>query len=170
MYGAALGCLGDVTGDGYRDVGTGKYNHNGSDPFTGSISSVGMAGIYPGMATLPSYNDIPSMGTKILGNSVGDECGQGIRATGDIDNDGVDDFVVQCGNNNEGSRLFYGPIATGSHDIDDASARFDINGRNGSSNRAGSAGDVNADGYADFLIGSTGYYHYDVALFLGMEN
>jgi hypothetical protein len=167
--------LGEVTGDGYKDLGIGDLDADGFDPFTGTVQRIGKTVIYPGAASISGYINFDNIGTSIVGIGRDDKCGHSLNSAGDIDDDQVDDFVIGCHSYSGGSRLFYGPISTGSYDIDDASARFDVYnvygaGGHGASNRAEPVGDVNADNYGDFLIGRTGKQADGVALFLGLAN
>jgi len=79
-------------------------------------------------------------------------------STPDLNGDGQPDLVS---GSSLGATVFYGPITT---DIDTSQADATTSGFGTS--RSHSPGDLNLDGYDDWLIGdSTGIY-----LFLGAEN
>jgi hypothetical protein len=158
----------DVTGDGYRDLAVTHRNKTVFDPLQGNLSHAGIVAILPGGATLPATTTIDATGTAIVGDSQSDHVGIDADAA-DVDGDGVGDLLVTANDGNEAPRLFYGPIAPGSHLISTSDARF----VGSTSNYSGvaRAGDTNADGYEDFLVGrirdsSNGSVH----LFTGTSN
>lgn len=105
-----------------------------------------------------------------LGEDTYDYVGRGLAMIGDVNNDGYDDFLMGAynaritGPDTGGAYLFLGRQAAGwgpGFDITQADASFggeDYLSRTGYS--VAGAGDVNGDGYDDFLIGA---YRYDAS-------
>ncbi|MFA6028180.1 MAG: hypothetical protein WC752_04610 [Patescibacteria group bacterium] len=96
------------------------------------------------------------------GSVEGDRLGSDMANVGDIDNDGYDDFLISASEENSDTGavfLFYGRAETITN-IDLADADAKITGE-AAEDYAGSAvsglGDVNGDGYDDFIIGASGY-------------
>ncbi|MFA6028192.1 MAG: integrin alpha [Patescibacteria group bacterium] len=100
---------------------------------------------------------------KYIGENDGDNAGYVTASAGDVNGDGFDDILIGGYNNDVGgdnagaAYLIYGQASqiTGSTDLSLASAKFI--GEEADDNAGafiGSAGDINNDGYDDFLIGA----------------
>ncbi len=154
-YGRAMGCAGDVNGDGYDDVlfGTNRYDYEESDVgvvdlYYGSIGGLSDAGMH---RTYESHT-----ANAGLGYAVG--------TAGDVDGDGLDDLLVgapyyDAGGSNRGAVFVHMGRTTGiattpdriiAGEQDDAYFGYAV----------GSAGDVNGDGFADVIAGAP---YYDAA-------
>ncbi len=87
-----------------------------------------------------------------------DSAGCAVAGVGDVNNDGYDDVLIGAYGNNDGARdggaayLLYGPVSSGNLSTADATLQGWLAGGLAGYSVAG-AGDVNADGYADLLIG-----------------
>lgn len=153
-YGVSVTGLGDVNGDGHPDVAVGAYNHPSAAGRPGSVF------VY--------YGDGTTLGTtptRIDGDVHLSWFGYATGRAGDVNADGFDDLVVGATyashpDTFEGRAYLYlgGPagIAT--------TPAWVIDGDNpgaGLGYAVGGAGDVNADGYDDVLIGA---HHYDTTL------
>jgi hypothetical protein len=143
---------GDVNGDGHSDLLFGA-----SAIFSGSDAGAAFLVLGPVTGTL----DLSSMAdATLMGEEVGDWAGDGVSGAGDVDSDGHDDVLVGAIHNSEGGRyagaayLVLGPV-TGTRDLSLADAKF-VGERPGDAAglAVSGAGDVNADGHADVLVGS----------------
>ncbi|MDX1388289.1 MAG: FG-GAP-like repeat-containing protein, partial [Acidobacteriota bacterium] len=148
--GESVGAAGDVDGDGYGDliVGVPRYNLSGER---------GAFIIYHGSDTgLPGF---PSQ--VVVGENVGDRFGHAVGGAGDVNGDGYADVVATAhwydnGENFEGAAYVFHGSPTGlttphawRAEIDQQDAQF--------GESAGTAGDVNGDGYSDVIVGSQLY-------------
>jgi hypothetical protein len=151
QFGFTLMTAGDVNGDGYSDVivGARLYDNGETDEgrafvFHGSAS---------GLSTTPAWTAESDQDSYRLGNAV--------STAGDVDGDGYSDVIIgvrffENGETREGaavvvhgspSGLSPGPSWIADGDQNDADLGFAV----------GTAGDVNADGYADVIVGSEKY-------------
>jgi len=160
--GYSLASAGDVNGDGYDDVIAGARN----------IGSKGRALVYLGSASGLSA----SAAWTVDGDQNGAEFGVAVAPAGDVNGDGYADVLVGAwthdnGNTNEGRAFLYLGSSTGlagtaawMTESDQLEARLGLS--------VAGAGDVNADGFSDVLVGA---YQYDngqtnegrASLFLG---
>ena len=111
----------------------------------------------------------PTDGFTITGVALGDLAGDAVSTVGDINDDGIDDFIVGASSADPSSGIdagqsyvIYGKAA-GLSDIDlanlTASQGFKISGGtagDASGNSVSDAGDVNGDGIADLIVGAVG--------------
>ena len=151
FFGEALGPAGDVNGDGYADVIIGSH------VFDNGQTDEGRAYVYhgssSGLGTAPAWT--------AEGNQVGAVFGQAVGTAGDVNGDGFSDVVVGAenydnGQTDEGRAFVYRGSATGlvttptwTRESDQAGAGFGVT--------VATAGDVNADGFADLIVGAWGY-------------
>ena len=150
-FGISVASAGDVNGDGYSDVLVGAaYYDNGE-------SDEGAVFIYHGSAA--GINAIAN--TQIESNQVSAYFGGSVATAGDVNRDGFSDIIVGAygydnGQTNEGVVFIYRGTVTGISTVstiqiecNQASAQFGIS--------VASAGDINADGYSDIIIGANLY-------------
>jgi len=154
--GYAVAGGGDMNGDGYDDLLIGAYQADTSMADTGAV--------YVIHGPVSGGNiDAADAGYTLMGEHYGDEAGYSVAVTGDTDGDGYDDFLVGAygvddrGNQEGAAYLVLDPTEqTG--DLADAHAK--LLGED-TSHYAGywtsGAGDANADGYADIMIGAPRY-------------
>jgi hypothetical protein len=143
----------DVDMDGYDDVLVGAYEND-----DGGSTSNDIGAAYLVYGPLVGDLDLSAADAKMIGENAGDWAGYSVASAGDVDNDGFSDLLVGARNNggSGAAYLVYGPL-TGDLDLSSADAKF-----TGESSEAftgcsvASAGDVDADGYADLLIGADG--------------
>ncbi|KQS28120.1 FG-GAP-like repeat-containing protein [Dyadobacter sp. Leaf189] len=143
---------GDVNGDGYSDIMIGARLFDKGEVDEGAVF------IYHGSA-LGVNSNVPAVilesnqASAFLGNAIG--------TAGDVNGDGYSDIIITAnmydkGQTNEGAAFIHhgsaqgiSPVAALTLEMNQAEAQF------GSS--AGSAGDVNGDGYADVIVGAKYY-------------
>lgn len=152
-FGRAVGTAGDVNGDGYSDVIVGGYlwdngetDEGGAWIWFGGPSGLGANGT-PGNADWSAES-----------NNAGAVFGIRVGTAGDVNGDGYSDVIIGArtysnGEAAEGRAYVYlgGPLGPGAvaawiTESNQASANF--------GNAAGTAGDVNGDGYSDVIVGA----------------
>lgn len=149
-FGYSVSSAGDINGDGFSDivVGAPLYD-NGAD-------ATGAAFIYYGAQT-----GIPFAGTKIAINQANAQFGTSVSAAGDINGDGFDDVIVGApyydgtGTDNGAVFIYHGSsggisIVANTTFVGDQGSAFYGTSVSG-------AGDVNADGIRDIIIGAPAY-------------
>jgi len=146
---AANDCLGwsvagagDVNGDGRADFIIGAL---GADP--GGRANAGSAYVYSGLNGALLYQKD--------GAAAGDALGGSVAGAGDVNGDGEADFIIGAryaspgGLSNAGSAYVYSGLNGALLYQKDGAAAYDWLGCS-----VAGAGDVNGDGYADFIIGA----------------
>ena len=150
-YGGFASTAGDVNADGYADILVGAYFFSNPDYHEGK------AYLYLGSSTGPS-----SMASWTLeGNQNQAALGSSVGSAGDVNGDGYSDVIVGAflfdnGQTNEGRAYVFhgGPDGLGAASAWSSEGN-QTNAYWGSS--FASAGDVNGDGFDDFLVGSNGF-------------
>lgn len=152
--GASVACAGDVNGDGYSDVVVGGYGYSG-----GGTVGRGVARVYHGSASGINSTYSTQL-TKVQSYA---ELGYSVACAGDVNGDGYSDVIVGApyydngsGQADEGLAFVYHGSPTGVSSTVKASMEGDqFNAYFGYS--VSSAGDVNADGYSDVIVGARYY-------------
>ena len=150
--GCAVAASGDVDGDGYGDFLV------GADGNSDGGSNAGAAYVLLGTSA-PASTALAST-IQFTGEALDDEAGGAVSGAGDVDGDGHDDMLVSASENDTaGSRagavyLVFGANSLAPVSLSTASRFTGENPTDYAGIDAAGAGDVNADGYADFLIGA----------------
>jgi len=151
QFGFSVGGAGDVNGDGYSDVIVGAYGFD-----TGAIDD-GRAYVYLGSSA--GVSGSPAWTAE--SQQAGAEFGFSVGTAGDVNGDGYSDIIVGArrydnGEPEEGRAYVYLGSASGlaaspawTAEGQQVGALFGIS--------AGSAGDVNGDGYSDVVVGAFAY-------------
>lgn len=147
--GASVAGIGDVNADGFSDVlfGMPGFSKQVNEEGAAYLFLGGVAPALPtvGLATLV-LNPEPTVGARF---------GASVAGAGDVDGDGKSDFIIGA----PGASLTRGLAAVYRGDGSLSSpwwkgSGVSVNERFGES--VAGAGDVNADGFADFLVGAPG--------------
>lgn len=160
FVGASVAGAGDVNGDGFDDILLGGYlnNHAGTD--------CGQTYLILGKADGWTMDfEVSNADASFIGEDEDDNSGYSVSGAGDVNGDGYDDILVGAHHDDEGgywsgqTYLIFGNDSGWSMDVNltNASASFigeDAGDQAGYS--VAGAGDVNADGFDDFLIGALG--------------
>jgi hypothetical protein len=149
--GIAVGTAGDVNGDGYADVIVGAHHYDNGQEQEGRASAY--LGSPTGLSTSADWT--------IEGNQVRAHLGVSVGTAGDVNGDGYADVIVGANDYDDDQTdegrvyVFHGSAAGLSTtpawmaEGDQAEADFGY--------AAGTAGDVNGDGYADVIVGARFY-------------
>ncbi len=140
MFGGAVSGAGDVNGDGYADIIIGSpYNSNKGKIYL----------YYGGPGLNNSYD------AAVSGGTAGDWFGVSAACAGDVNGDGLSDFIVgangndAAANNAGAAYLFFGRTSLNYS----SSLTFTGTGAGDAfGSVVSSAGDVNGDGYSDVLV------------------
>jgi hypothetical protein len=155
--GHSVASAGDVDGDTKDDILIGAPSYAGSTGRTFLVSSLDLGPV----ADL----DLPADADHVFyGEVAADWAGVRSSGIGDLNGDGRSEILIGAPNNDETASsagrtylIFSGSPTTKSFDLDDSDRFFNGESSNDLSGRQlGPAGDVDKDGYADFMIGSTG--------------
>lgn len=154
--GRSASWAGDVDGDGYDDFVLGAPENDETDTDAGAAYLV-LGGTSATSGRLDSAAQV-----RFLGEAADDETGSAVDGIGDFDGDGYDDLLIGAWGNDDnasgaGAAYIVLGSATLSGDYDLSAADVRLLGET-SNDRAGysvsTAGDVDADGLDDVLVGA----------------
>jgi hypothetical protein len=148
---SAVGPAGDVNGDGYSDVIV------GAPSFTNGLSREGIARVYHGSASGLQPN--PAWTQE--GNADDVRFGWAVWTAGDVNGDGYSDVIVgvpfaSAPTHREGAAVVYNGSPTGLADTPSWLVESDQENA-GMGISVSTAGDVNADGFSDVIVGVIRY-------------
>lgn len=148
---------GDYNNDGYADILTGQANDSQNGERAGCVS------VFFGGQQLKSNPDLVFYGVPME-----DYFGDSVSSAGDLNKDGYDDFIIgSVGNDKAEKNGGCVDIYLGGSSINDQPA-LTLTGQKANDqfgHCVSTAGDVNNDGYSDFLVG--GLFTNQVNLYLG---
>ncbi len=150
LAGYAVCGAGDVNGDGMDDVFVGAYEADTTGP------SAGISYLVHGPIT--GDVDLSTADAILEGEFSGDRSGVAVAA-GDVDGNGYQDLIVGAYLDDEGGSsagagyIVYGPT-TGTTPLGSADTKFIGEQAGDYAGMSVAAGDVNADGYDDVLVGA----------------
>jgi len=146
FFGQSVSAAGDVNGDGYSDVIVGAHHNDVGG------SRTGKAYVYYGGTAMDNLADV-----IMIGEAIDDRFGRSVSTAGDLNGDGFDDVIIGANRNDENGYfagkvyIYLGGLAM------DSTADLTMTGEMewewfGTS--VSNAGDINADGYGDVIIGA----------------
>ena len=169
--------VGDVNGDGLDDFAIGVPDNSKKGWRTGKVY------LFFGRTTAwPSWMRFTDANASFEGEEEYNDAGSQLSAAGDVNGDGLDDFLVAASTADLDSRTWYagkaylvlGKRSGWEHNVSlaDVDVVFDGPHADAEMGAVAGAGDVNGDGYDDVLLGCAGDDEYgdeagQAYLFLG---
>lgn len=150
LFGCAVSATGDVNGDGFDDVIVGAFQDGDVEPLSGS------AYVYLGSASGIDPNTeakISASTPQALGMF-----GYSVAGAGDVDGDGYDDIIVGSFGDLGSVYLYHGSSSGPDLTTESRISSSDRSYNDFFGYTLSSAGDVNADGYDDIIVGAFSSY------------
>ncbi len=153
LFGFSVAGAGDLDADGYDDLVVSALFENHPE-----------GAVYVFYGPLLGEVDITEAGAKLVGDGENlGYLGHSISGAGDVNGDGFDDLVVgaplavERGQNAGAAYLFYGPVLGGLALSDADAILYGERPHDQAGISVSAAGDVDADGYDDLIVGAIGY-------------
>lgn len=148
-FGSSVAGAGDINGDGYDDIIVGAHYYTNGEFQEGAIY------IFNGSAS----GILPEPSAQVESNRTFAEYGHAVSAAGDVNGDGFDDIIVSLhvytnGQSNEGAVYVYLGSSSGIGSTPPVILESNISSVYFGSS-VSCAGDMNADGFDDVIIGTT---------------
>ncbi len=156
--GYSTSIVGDLDGDGYDDIAISAIESNISSGHSGQVY------IYFGRKTGWQYNmSLLDADASFHGERTGDRIGTSVSGAGDVNRDGFEDLLIGThaypGGNNKGKTyLFFGKPKDQWNmgvNISSSDASFIGQSQGDMAGEVSGVGDVNDDGFSDFMIGAS---------------
>ncbi|GDX83635.1 hypothetical protein LBMAG42_54460 [Deltaproteobacteria bacterium] len=150
--GLAVAGAGDVDGDGYADILVGAFGNDDGGAEAGAAYLI-LGAASPASASLSSA-------VQYTGENGGDNAGVSLSRAGDVDGDGHGDFLIGADDNIDAGTaagaayLLLGSTAPAAADLSTAVEYTGEAAGDGAGRSVAGAGDHNADGYADIVVGA----------------
>jgi hypothetical protein len=148
LAGREVSAAGDQNGDGVDDLLIASYGN-------GSVGAV-----YLLFSPHSGEYDLWDADVKLVGEATDDNAGRASAHAGDVDGDGYDDLIIGARGNDRGGSgagaafLVLGPVTADMSLVGADAVLVGENDTDSAGNAVAGAGDVNADGYDDLLIGA----------------
>lgn len=162
FFGVSVSGAGDFNDDGFADLVVSATGFD-NDPGEAYV-------IFGSTAGFPAELDVATLGNgevlRLVGTAPGEDVGQSVSDTGDVNGDGIDDVLVGAPSGNFSDLDTRSYVVFGSRNgFPDEIMLSDLNGSDGfalvgldpddlTGWSVSSAGDINADGIADLLVGA----------------
>lgn len=145
-FGRSVSGAGDVNGDGFSDIIIGAFGNNANG------TNAGRAYIFHGGISMNNSADL-----ILTGYTAGDFFGYSVSDAGDVNGDGFNDVIIgamfcDAGGDDAGRAYIYFGSSNMNNIADKILTGEMIGNSFGSS--VSKAGDINGDGFGDFLVGA----------------
>lgn len=154
--GRSIASAGDINGDGYDDFLIGAPNNTEGGVGSGQVYLIlGKKGVWK------RNFDLNFADTTFTGEAKGDSAGVAVSRAGDVDNDGIGDFLISAPYNSEAGKkagkvyLFYGRAEKWKRNFSLNEADVSFTGEKAKDNLGRSiafCSDTNGDGIDDFML------------------
>lgn len=166
--GYAVSSAGDIDGDGFDDIVLGAEFADGLSGFRQNSGETYVIFGGTGLPTTIDLADLGGLGFTIFGAETNDYSGTAVSSAGDFDGDGFADFILTAPfadapddtqtNAGESYLIFGGPGVGSDIDLNSlgglASTLYGAQSADRSGMSVHLAGDINADGFDDVIIGA----------------